>query len=87
MGCLGVETSGWWAQALLTPEPLLYFVSPPARPSMPPASIWVSTSSLTPNAWLSTAQGGRGSEVPILPQFLSSAPSPFPPQSPLPSEL
>lgn len=51
---------------------------PPAQPSMPPACIWASTSSLTQNAWPSTAQGDHGSEVTSLPQLLVAAPHPSP---------
>lgn len=37
LGPLGIETLGWWAQALLTPEPLSPLRSP-VQPSTPPAS-------------------------------------------------
>lgn len=36
LGPLEIETLGWWAQALLTPEPLPP-LWPPVQPSTPPA--------------------------------------------------
>lgn len=64
-GTWGLRLSG--GRPLLAPEPLFHFVAPPAQPSMPPASTWASTSSLTQNAWPSTPQGVHESEVPALP--------------------
>lgn len=77
----GAETSGWWAQALLVPEPLFHFVVPSS--ALYASRLYLGQYQLThPERLAKHTPGGpwiRGTtSPPCPPQFLTAAPMPAP---------
>lgn len=83
LGHLGVETSGWWAQALLAPEPLYHFLAPSS--ALYASRLYLSQYQFThPERLAKHTPGG--------PRIRGTHPAPSPnlcppAQPPLPSEL
>lgn len=85
MGCLGVETSGRWAQALLAPERLLYFVAHSS--ALYASRLYLGQYQLThPERLAKHSPGGpriRGTHPATIPKLCPHPSLPFPATQPL----